>query len=115
MRILLDENIPHALRIAFSGHDVETAAFAELDGVKNGQLLKEMRGRFDVLVTLDRNLVKQNDVSDFAIICIVLTARPARVKQLLPMIPRALEALDTAKPGDTIEIGNAPLGVIEQS
>jgi hypothetical protein len=55
-RVVLDECVPHRLRQALSAHDVVTASFAGLAGLKNGQLMKAIEGKFDVLVTLDGGL-----------------------------------------------------------
>jgi hypothetical protein len=40
MRVLLDENLPHALRRHLSHHETITAAYAGLAGYPNGALLK---------------------------------------------------------------------------
>jgi len=40
MRLLLDENLPHQLRLELPGHDVFTAAYMGLGGVENGELLR---------------------------------------------------------------------------
>jgi hypothetical protein len=40
MRVLLDENLPHALRRHLSHHRTVTASYAGLAGYKNGALLK---------------------------------------------------------------------------
>jgi hypothetical protein len=55
-RILLDECVPHDLRHAITGNDVETARFAGVAQLTNGLLISAIEGRFDVLVTMDGNL-----------------------------------------------------------
>ena len=40
MKVLLDENLAHALRQWLVGHDVYTAAYAGFAGLKNGKLLE---------------------------------------------------------------------------
>jgi hypothetical protein len=50
MRVVLDENLPHALRNHLLGHEVMTAAYAGFAGLKNGALLKAASdGGFEVL------------------------------------------------------------------
>jgi hypothetical protein len=39
-RVLLDENVAHALRKHLSNHKTVTAAYAGFAGLKNGELLK---------------------------------------------------------------------------
>ena len=39
MKILLDENLPHRLRLLLTGHDVFTVAFMKWNGVENGELI----------------------------------------------------------------------------
>ena len=40
MKLLLDENLPHALRLELPGHDCYTVAFMGWSGVENGALLR---------------------------------------------------------------------------
>ena len=58
MRILLDENIPVQLKAVFRGHVVKSVNDRDVGwkNIKNGRLLAEMEGRFDLLVTADRNM-----------------------------------------------------------
>jgi len=56
-KVLLDENLPHALRNHLPNHDVVTAVYAGLAGYKNGALLRAAdEAGFDVLVTADKTL-----------------------------------------------------------
>ena len=58
MRILLDECVDQRLRLAFTGHDCQTAGYAKLSGLKNGALLPAAEAAgFEVLVTTDRESV----------------------------------------------------------
>ena len=87
MRVLLDENVPVDLASLLGGHDVETVSGLDWDGVKNGELLLRMRGRFDALVTMDRKLPHQQNlaVQPFGV---VLVAAPSnRMIHLRPLVP----------------------------
>ena len=44
-------------------------------GKRNGELLNLAAGQFDVFVTVDRNLPKQYDLSQYDLVIIVLVAR----------------------------------------
>jgi predicted nuclease of predicted toxin-antitoxin system len=74
LRILLDENIPVQLKAAFRGHLVKSVNDSDLGwkNIKNGRLLAEMEGRFDLLVTADRNMFAQQNLSGRSICILVL-------------------------------------------
>jgi hypothetical protein len=55
MRLLLDEQLPIDLCAELPGHEVDTVVGRSWAGLKNGELLHRMRGRYDVLVTMDRS------------------------------------------------------------
>ena len=54
-KFLLDACVPHWLRIDLAEFEVETAQLASLDHLPDTDLLATIEGRYDVLVTLDRN------------------------------------------------------------
>jgi hypothetical protein len=64
MKILLDECVPKDLRLSFVGHECQTVPKAGFAGKKNGELLTlaEAAG-FDVLVTVDRGLPYQQNLT----------------------------------------------------
>ena len=59
MRLLLDACTPRRLKRDFTGHEVSTVEEAGLKGFKNGDLLRAASGNFDVLITVDQNLLHQ--------------------------------------------------------
>ena len=56
MRILFDQGTPVPLKNHLSAHRVETAFELGWSRLTNGELLASAEGRFDVLITTDRNL-----------------------------------------------------------
>jgi predicted nuclease of predicted toxin-antitoxin system len=103
-RVLLDACVPQWLRRELAGHDVETAHFAGLGTLPDRELLDAIEGRYDMLVTLDRNLIYQNRVGDrsFAVIAIrVADQTPAAFHALLPQLRTALAK---AVPGRVIAV-----------
>lgn len=56
MKLLLDECTPKRLRLDFPGHTVHTVEEAGLKGLKNGALLQIASSKFDVLITVDKNI-----------------------------------------------------------
>ena len=58
MKILLDENLPHELRLYLPGHDVFTVAYMRRAGVRNGDLLaRAAESGFQALITMDGSAV----------------------------------------------------------
>ena len=99
MRILLDENLDWRLRRDLPGHTVESVPLIGWGGLKNGALLAEAEKRFDVLLTMDSNMVHQQNLARFSIAIIVLKAQSNRLADTRPLAPKILAALPTAKPG----------------
>jgi hypothetical protein len=99
MRVLLDECFPRALRAELPGHEVTTVAEAGWAGVKNGALLQLAATRFEVLLTVDRNLEYQRNFSGLTIAVIVVDAPSNDVEVLRPLMPKVREALPTVRPG----------------
>ena len=98
MRVLLDESLPHELAPLLVGHDVETVQGRGWAGTKNGALLALAVPEFDVFVTADRNLPRQQYLPAFDIRIIVVAALRNRIADIRPPIPRLLDAIEIAKP-----------------
>jgi hypothetical protein len=105
VRILLDECIDWRLSRAIVGHEVKTARQMGWASIKNGELLALASDRFDVFVTVDRNLSFQQNLQDQRIAVIVLHARTNRIADLLPLVPDLLSAIASATPGIVSRIG----------
>jgi hypothetical protein len=105
MRVLIDECVDQRLRLLFTGHDCETAAYAKLSGLKNGDLLvaAEVAG-FGVIVTTDQEIPYQQNLNTRQISVIVLCAPTNRFADLRPLIPAAIRALDSIEAGQVIRI-----------
>ena len=65
MRILLDECLPRRLKRDLPGHEVRTVPELGWASKQNGDLLALAEGKFDVFLTVDRNLSLQQDVGKF--------------------------------------------------
>jgi hypothetical protein len=76
VKVLLDENLPHKLCLHLPEHDVVTVAFAGLDGLKNGKLMKAAEDAgFDVFVTADRALPYQQNMAARRIAVVALSGQ----------------------------------------
>ncbi len=71
MKILIDENLPRRLKERLSGHDAVTVQEGGWTGIKNSELLKRAEGSFDVVLTADKNLRHQQNLSQFNLAVIV--------------------------------------------
>ena len=109
MRILLDECVPRKLKFVFiaAGHDCETAREAGFGGMTNGKLLAAAELLFDVLVTIDRNIQHQQNLATRNIAILVLCVYSNDISDIQPLVPNAVNALKSIKPGQVVEIATA--------
>src|SRR6266481_3476625 len=64
MRILIDECIDERFRNSLPGHDCQTARYAGLAGLKNGDLLTAAEiAKFDVFLTVDQGFEYQQNLT----------------------------------------------------
>ena len=105
MRILIDECIDERFRNALPGHDCQTARYAGLAGLKNGDLLDAAeKAKFDVFLTVDQGFEYQQNLTNRKIAIIILRARSNRLKNLLPLVPACLAHIETIQPGKIASI-----------
>ena len=105
MRVLLDEQLPLDLAAALRGHSVDTVARRGWTGITNGELLRRMEGEYDALVTMDRGIEFQQNLTTAAISVLLVRAPSNRMAHLQPLVPAILEALPALKPGQLHRIG----------
>ena len=105
MRILLDENVDRRLKPDFAeGHEVVTVAEAGWVGKKNGELLRLAEERFDVLLSTDKGIPHQQNVSRFELAVVLLRARSNAYEDLAPLMDEANAALGSIEPGSVVRI-----------
>jgi predicted nuclease of predicted toxin-antitoxin system len=105
MRILLDECIPQRLGRDLLGHEIGTVRQMGWAGLKNGALLTKATGHFDVFLTVDKNLPKQQQLSAYAIAVVVLRCATNDINDLKKLVPQLLVALPKASKGRALLIG----------
>lgn len=107
MKLLLDECLPDELRetVAAMGHACQTVRRAGYGSKKNGELLTLAEGQWDVLLTSDRNIKYQQNISGRSVSILILRAKSNRMKDLLPLMPACAEALLSLQPGRIVEVG----------
>jgi predicted nuclease of predicted toxin-antitoxin system len=107
MKILVDECLPDELResVAAMGHECQTVRRAGFGSKKNGELLALAEGRWDVLLTSDRNIKYQQNMTGRRVSILILRAKSNRMKDLLPLMPACAQALLSIQPGQVVEVG----------
>lgn len=105
MRVLLDESLPRPFAALLSGHEVRTVAAVGWSGTENGELLQLAADRFDVLITADRNLEHQQNLSTLPVSVVVLVVPTNRLESLTPIVPELLELLKALPPRRLVHIG----------
>jgi hypothetical protein len=68
-------------------------------GTKNGALLRQAAGEFDLLLTVDTNLEHQQNTSALPIAVVVLLSFSNDVDVLRPLMPQVREVLPVVEPG----------------
>lgn len=105
MQVLLDEHLPRLLADALVGHQVRTVHQQGWKGITNGELLQRATDQgFEVLVTADHNLEFQQNLARSPLGFVVLRARSNDLDDLLPLVPKTLEALIAVKPGHVLHV-----------
>jgi hypothetical protein len=102
LRILLDENIPVQLKAIFRAHEVSSVNDSEVGwkSIKNGLLLTEMEGKFDLLVTADRNMYAQQNLSGRDICILVLPTN--RRRDVLTLGEQIVQVVDGMSVGEYV-------------
>ena len=71
---------------------------------KNGQLLRAAAGKYDVLITVDRNLPFQQNIASLQIAVFILTSTGITYADLKPLVPKILSQLATTQPGQIYRV-----------
>ena len=103
-RLLLDECLDRRPSRHIPGHEVKTAPEMGWAGLDNGEILAKAEKEFDVFITVDRNLTFQQNLPKFDIAVFVLRARTNRLKDLISLAPKIIEALTTPQKGKAVFI-----------
>jgi hypothetical protein len=108
VRVLLDENLPHDLSSALTGHVVSTVQGLGWAGTKNGALLKRAGDLCDVFISMDGNIEHQQDLANLSFGVVVIDAPSNRMADLLPVVVELLQAIDAVRPGEVRHVGRSP-------
>jgi hypothetical protein len=98
VKVLLDENLDHALRTLLAPHDAATVTYMGWSGLRNGDLLRAAElGGFDVLLTGDQTLASEQNLAGRQLAVVAVSAIELPI--IRQKIPSILDAIDTAQPG----------------
>lgn len=102
MRIILDENLPKALKRYLSAYDVTTVQEQGWAGVKNGELMARIEGLYDIFITSDKNIKYQQNLTARTIAIVELPTN--RLKVLETLINKILVEVESISPGVYVQI-----------
>ena len=98
MKVLLDENLDHALRKLLGRHEVVTAAYMGWAGLKNGELLREAEDNgIEVLLTGDQTLHYEQNLAERRLAIVALSA--IQLPIIKSNLPAIVAAIEKAAPG----------------
>lgn len=104
MKLLIDESAPEQLRLLFPEHDVQTVGYRGWKSKGNGELIALARDEFDAIITTDRKMPSQQNITPRDVAVVVLAAKSNDLADLALMVPQALAALQTIRRGQIIVI-----------
>ena len=111
MRILIDECVHVGVKDAFSGHVVKTVTQIGWRSSKDGPLLTFAQDQFDVFVTIDRNLERQQNLTKLKIGIIVVRVLPNEIRFYKPLFEKLMAAAETVRAGEVIYLLSPLLSV----
>lgn len=88
MKILLDECVTKRFKIHLNEFDVFTVRDLGLSGIKNGKLMKYcVDNKFDVLLTIDKNLMYQQNLDKYPVTIVVLNCFTSKIEEMVTFVP----------------------------
>jgi len=105
VKLLLDHCVPRRLGPLFAGHQVTTVAQMRWDRLRNGILLNTAaEAGFDVRITVDQNMMHQQNLQALPIAVLVMCAVSNDIDELTKRMPLVLAALVTLQPRQYVEV-----------
>jgi electron transfer flavoprotein alpha/beta subunit len=98
VKVLLDENLDHALRKLLGPHEVVTVTYMGWTGLQNGALLRAAEeSGMDVLLTGDQTLNYEQNLTGRRLAIVALSA--IQLPILKENLAKIIAAVDAATPG----------------
>lgn len=102
MKILIDESLPRYLKQSLKDHQVSTVQEMGWTGITNGILLGRANAEFQVLLTADKSLRHQQNLSGLTLSIVVFPSN--RLSVVKALVSRLQAALPMLKPGEILEL-----------
>ena len=94
MKVLLDECVTKRLKPHLKGLAVFTVREMGWSGVKNGKLIALcIDNNFDIIVTIDKNMVYQQNLEKYPITIVVLNSSSSKIEEIILFIPSFLKQI----------------------
>lgn len=106
MKILLDECIPAPLKPYLEPHAAFTVTEMGWAGKRNGELLQLAGERFDVFLTVDRNLRYQQNLLKLPLPIVLLVVPHNSIEAILPLLEKAKAAIGRIKSKELIIVSD---------
>jgi predicted nuclease of predicted toxin-antitoxin system len=88
VKILLDECVTKRLKEHLKEYEVLTVRELNLSGIKNGELMTFcVENNFDILLTIDKNLMFQQNLDQYPVTIVVLNCRTSKIEELITFLP----------------------------
>jgi hypothetical protein len=101
MKILLDECITKKVIPLLAGHNVKTVKQIGCTGFKNGQLLKKAsEEKFDIFLTIDKNIYHQQNISIFSIAVVILNSNDSNIESLKDYVTLFVKKIKNFRKGE---------------
>jgi hypothetical protein len=98
LKVLFDEDVPAKLARSLPKHEIHTVVNMQWGGIKNGDLLTLVElGRFDVFLTGDKNMDRQQRLEGRPFAVLIMSAINWPV--IKPHIHKISAAVDVAESG----------------
>jgi len=107
-RVIIDECLPRRLKRLLADVDARTVPEAGYAGLKNGELLAEIAGNFEVFVTIDANLEYQQNLTGLEFGIVVIHARSNRLADIEPLEKELAQAVSGVAAGQIVYVPARP-------
>ena len=104
IRILLDECVHSGMRQAFPGHSVRTVSQAGWRQTKDGPLLTLAESNFDVFITIDSKLERENQLEAYHLGFVIVWVPGNQLRHFEPLFELLQQAAESVKPGEVIHL-----------
>ena len=105
MKVLLDHNVPHKLRLDLAPFDVSTTHYMQWSHLENGALLAAASSaHFSVLITADGGVGFQQQLATYPIGLVFLHIHPFTYPAIRPFADAIKEAIGYAGEGHHLSV-----------